>query len=96
MLCRLLEDWGYACSEAADGVAALEFASTHGVALIVTDLDMPRLDGLGLILAVLIKPVEARRLRALFASVLAGNALHPPADRSGSGRRAPRLDGPAA
>jgi two-component system, chemotaxis family, chemotaxis protein CheY len=46
---RLLESWGYACAEAEDGITALDYASAHEVALLVTDLDMPGLDGIGLI-----------------------------------------------
>jgi CheY-like chemotaxis protein len=44
----VLEQSGYAVVSALDGVQALEFLETMQVNLIVTDLTMPRLDGIGL------------------------------------------------
>jgi two-component system chemotaxis response regulator CheY len=51
LLRQLIEGWGYPCAEAEDGATALDYASTHDIALIVTDLEMPRLDGIGLVRA---------------------------------------------
>jgi two-component system chemotaxis sensor kinase CheA len=51
----LLEEEGYVVVAAADGQEALEMAQAFDVALVITDVEMPRLDGLGL----------ARALRAL-------------------------------
>ncbi|MFM7228648.1 MAG: response regulator [Cyanobacteriota bacterium] len=53
-LARALEGWGYRVEKAADGQEALERLQDSGVELVVTDVEMPRLDGFGLV----------RRLRA--------------------------------
>ena len=44
-----LEDAGYAVAGAADGEAALEWLEVNQASLIVTDLVMPRLDGVTLL-----------------------------------------------
>ena len=44
-----LERQGFRCEAAADGEAALARLEAGGIALLVTDLDMPRLDGRGLL-----------------------------------------------
>lgn len=44
----VLEQSGYAVVSALDGIQALECLSTMPIDLIVTDLTMPRLDGIGL------------------------------------------------
>ena len=49
ILRTMLEDRGYVCEEAEDGVAALEKFSHLSVDLVVTDLNMPRMNGLELI-----------------------------------------------
>lgn len=49
MLSFTLQDAGYEVMEAVDGCDALEKLSGKGVDLLITDLNMPRLDGLGLI-----------------------------------------------
>ena len=46
---------GYEVVEAEDGVEALEFAREHSVDLVLTDVNMPRMDGITLV----------RELRAL-------------------------------
>ena len=46
-----LREAGYAVVEAGDGLDALDIAAGERFALVVTDLNMPRLDGLGLIAA---------------------------------------------
>jgi two-component system chemotaxis sensor kinase CheA len=51
----LLEEAGYAVVAAADGLEALGMAEAIDAALVITDVEMPRLDGLGL----------ARALKAL-------------------------------
>jgi len=48
---ELLTSWGYEVQEAADGQEALEKAASFLPAVVVTDLVMPRLDGLGLLTA---------------------------------------------
>src|SRR6185437_9660830 len=49
MLRRSLQRRGLICSEARDGVEALECLETLNCAVILLDLMMPRLDGLGFI-----------------------------------------------
>jgi CheY-like chemotaxis protein len=49
LLRRLIEDWGYSCADVEDGAMALAYASAHEIDLVVTDFEMPHLDGLGLI-----------------------------------------------
>jgi two-component system chemotaxis response regulator CheY len=55
MVRLVLSQAGYAVTEASDGADGLEKAKTQPFQLVVTDLNMPRMDGLGLI----------RELRAL-------------------------------
>jgi len=50
-LAALLEAWGYAVEQAADGTQALEKASTAQPDVVITDLVMPRMDGLELLRA---------------------------------------------
>jgi DNA-binding NtrC family response regulator len=45
----LLVRWGYAAETAVDGAEALHHAVTKHPALIITDLHMPRMDGLELL-----------------------------------------------
>jgi CheY-like chemotaxis protein len=47
--CRLVKAWGYACRDATDGAAALGYLQHQRVALVLTDYEMPRVDGLGLL-----------------------------------------------
>ncbi len=49
LLRDVLEVNGYACEEAADGVEALAVLSASSVDLILTDLNMPRMNGKELI-----------------------------------------------
>lgn len=44
-----LVERGYDVSEAEDGVEALEWLETNSADIIITDINMPRLDGFGLI-----------------------------------------------
>ena len=44
-LCRLLETFGYTCSDAADGVEALQWTRKLRPQAIIMDINMPRLDG---------------------------------------------------
>jgi DNA-binding response OmpR family regulator len=45
----ILERDGYEVTEAADGLDALEAVESHPVDLVLLDVDMPRLDGLGVL-----------------------------------------------
>jgi CheY-like chemotaxis protein len=49
---RLLASHGYAATAAAGGQEALDFLQTHRPRLIVLDLNMPDVDGLGVLRAV--------------------------------------------
>jgi phosphoserine phosphatase RsbU/P len=46
---QLIEAWGYDCGEAPDGVAALRCLQCQPVSLLLTDYEMPRLNGLDLL-----------------------------------------------
>ena len=48
ILRTILESEGYTCEEAQDGVAALEWLSKEHMDLVLTDLNMPRINGLEL------------------------------------------------
>jgi two-component system chemotaxis response regulator CheY len=52
LLKAALTDLGYAVSEAEDGMAALEKFEHENPDLLITDINMPRMDGFGLIEAV--------------------------------------------
>lgn len=56
---RLFEPAGYRIALAQDGEAALALLNTGRYALLITDLEMPRLDGMGLIRAALALPACA-------------------------------------
>jgi DNA-binding NtrC family response regulator len=51
-LAALVATWGYEVEEAADGQEALAKAANSNPAVVITDLVMPKLDGLGLLKAV--------------------------------------------
>ena len=57
----MVENWGFAAWEAEDGGAALRVLQSERVSLVLTDYEMPRVDGLAL-------------LRALRAMVDGGDA----------------------
>jgi CheY-like chemotaxis protein len=48
-LAELISGWGYRTETARDGLEAWEKALAWDPAIIVTDLKMPRLDGIGLL-----------------------------------------------
>jgi two-component system response regulator HydG len=60
MLRDTLTTAGLAVDEAPDGLAALERLETGGYSLVITDLRMPRLDGLGLLRRLREKPSAPR------------------------------------
>ena len=49
MVSFTLREAGYAVVEAVDGAAALEFATGNPVDLVLTDVNMPRMDGITLV-----------------------------------------------
>ncbi len=58
-VCRFLEERGYAVESAPNGVEALEMLERLSPALIVTDLQMPKMGGLELIAALRARPATA-------------------------------------
>ena len=48
-LAELISGWGYRTETARDGLEAWEKAQTWDPAIVVTDLKMPRMDGMGLL-----------------------------------------------
>ncbi|RZA13877.1 MAG: hybrid sensor histidine kinase/response regulator, partial [Proteobacteria bacterium] len=56
----ILEAKGYHVSVAVDGLEALAFLNTHEVDLIISDVEMPRMDGLGLLQQVKANPKLAK------------------------------------
>ena len=48
-LCQLLQDSGYSCEEVENGVSALEWVLSHEVDLVITDYQMPFMNGLELL-----------------------------------------------
>jgi len=49
MMQLTLRDEGYEVKQTTDGVEALEFARNHSADLVLTDINMPRMDGFTLI-----------------------------------------------
>jgi len=58
MVCFTLKEAGFAVVEASDGQEALEQLGGRRIDLIVTDLNMPRVDGLSLIRALRSRPAS--------------------------------------
>ena len=48
MVSFTLREAGHEINEAEDGVEALEFAKSQGVDLVITDVNMPNMDGITL------------------------------------------------
>src|SRR5262249_57955113 len=48
---QLVKSWGFLADSAGDGEEALQKVTTFRPAIVITDLVMPRLDGLGLLRA---------------------------------------------
>lgn len=49
LLLHALHDEGFDVAQAVDGMAALEWLALNEVDIVITDINMPRLDGFGLI-----------------------------------------------
>lgn len=60
MVRATLERAGYEVVEASDGVDALSYAREHPVDLVITDVNMPRMDGISLVRA--LRALDAYRL----------------------------------
>lgn len=52
LLSRMLTQWGYIVSEAENGVAALEILASEPVSMVISDWEMPVMDGLALCKAI--------------------------------------------
>jgi len=48
LLARMLAQWGYSVSEAENGIAALQILASQPVSLVISDWEMPEMDGLTL------------------------------------------------
>ena len=48
LVCMVLEDEGYTVRQAADGLQALQEVAADGIDLVLSDITMPRLDGVSL------------------------------------------------
>jgi DNA-binding NtrC family response regulator len=57
-LAELVAAWGYRTETAQDGVEALEKVASWSPSIVVTDLKMPRMDGLGLLQEIAAQPQE--------------------------------------
>ncbi|HEY3927026.1 MAG TPA: sigma-54 dependent transcriptional regulator [Candidatus Koribacter sp.] len=57
-LAELIASWGYSTETAEDGMDGLEKVSSFSPSIVVTDLKMPRLDGLGLLQEIAQQPQE--------------------------------------
>src|SRR2546429_8875172 len=55
VLVRLLEGEGFTCAEAGSGVEALEMLHHEQVPLVISDLRMPQMDGVGLLREIIAK-----------------------------------------
>src|SRR5213595_1647259 len=55
VLVRLLEGEGFTCAEAGSGVEALEMLYHEQVPLVISDLRMPQMDGVGLLREIIAK-----------------------------------------
>jgi CheY-like chemotaxis protein len=82
----MLEGLGYAVAEAADGAAALECIAKQTIHVVLTDMYMPGMDGLGLVRAIRAMPGPRPFVILMSGSVDAsggisqGAALEPGAD----------------
>src|SRR5260370_36629689 len=61
----MLQALGYDVAEACDGYAALQYLATHQVDVVLTDLFMPGMDGLGLLEAIVSGPKRRPALVAM-------------------------------
>jgi DNA-binding NtrC family response regulator len=78
---QLVKSWGFIAESAADGEEALQKVTSFRPAIVISDLVMPRLDGLGLLRALqaqgadvttllLTKPVDIQRLKVLLDKIV--------------------------
>ncbi|SER70842.1 two-component system, chemotaxis family, response regulator CheY [Tranquillimonas rosea] len=83
MIVLTLRGAGYAAIEAENGQEALDVATTHSVDAVITDQNMPRLDGLGFARAFRARP-EGRGVPIVFLSTESDPALREQARAAGA------------
>lgn len=71
----ILGSAGFDCVEARDGAEAFETVLGGGIDLVITDLDMPEMDGFGLISAIGLLPASRSRLPIIVVSGLLDDTL---------------------
>jgi two-component system chemotaxis response regulator CheY len=74
MLAHVLRTAGYEVVEAVDGLDALDKLAAHSFDVVITDQNMPRLDGLGVVRALRADP-RWERLPVLVLTTETGDAL---------------------
>jgi two-component system, chemotaxis family, chemotaxis protein CheY len=71
----ILSGEGYACTETADGGAAFDAILAQPFDLVITDLDMPGMDGFALLSAISLLPRSRGRPAAIVCSALLDEGL---------------------
>lgn len=71
----ILSAAGFDCLEAADGAEAFDAVLTGGIDLVVTDLDMPVMDGFALLSAISLLPTARGRPSVIVVSGLLDETL---------------------
>lgn len=71
----ILSSAGFDCVEAADGAEGFECVLKGGIDLVVTDLDMPVMDGFGLMAAISLMPAARGRPPVIVVSGLLDETL---------------------
>ena len=71
----ILTGAGYESVEVADGGAAFDALLTGGFDLVITDLDMPEMDGFALLSAISLLPISRGRPPVIVCSALLGEGM---------------------
>jgi two-component system chemotaxis response regulator CheY len=71
----ILAGAGYVCTEAPDGGAAFDAVLTEKFDIVITDLDMPQVDGFALLTAISLLPRSRGRPRVVVCSALLDETL---------------------
>jgi len=71
----ILSGEGYACTETADGGAAFDAILAQAFDLVITDLDMPGMDGFALLSAISLLPKSRGRPAVIVCSALLDEGL---------------------
>lgn len=73
VFCRLVERAGHSAAAAADGLDAIEVLKRESFDVMLLDLTMPRMDGVGLVRWLIAHPDLAPGLRVVVISAWAGD-----------------------